>query len=284
MINALIVVYRESFEALLIVGLLYSFLVRRNAHPYAFRAIGAGAVVGLALSALLALGIYKIESEIGGFALEMFQFAMMVLAVVLITQMCIWMRIHARNLKSELESGASKAIDTGHLFSLALLTAIAVGREGSETVIFLYGMLSESVQSGKLGTFIMMSCTGLMLGILTWFAFQKGFSFFKQKTFFTFSSILLFVTAGSMMITISSKIIEFDWIQLGRDQMWDSSWLLTEKSAIGSIFQIITGYRAQPSQFTVFMYASYWIVTLLLFYWASRSPRVPAFSQQKLRN
>lgn len=270
MINALIVVYRESFEALLIVGLLYSFLVRKYASPYAFRAMGAGAVVGLGLSAALALAIYKVESEIGGFALEIFQFSMMVIAVVLITQMCIWMRLHARNLKSELESDASKAMATGHLLSLATLTAIAVGREGSETVIFLYGLLTESAQSGNLWTFALMSTAGLILGVLTWIAFQKGFSFFKQKTFFTFSSILLFITAGSMIISISAKIIEFDWIQFGRSQMWDSSWLIHENSPLGSLLQIITGYKSAPSQFTVLMYFSYWILVLVLFNWASR--------------
>ena len=74
MINALIVVYRESFEALLIVGLLYSFLVRQGASKQAFRAMLLGVIGGVLISALLALGIHMAESEFEGKALDLFQF------------------------------------------------------------------------------------------------------------------------------------------------------------------------------------------------------------------
>jgi high-affinity iron transporter len=273
-INALIVVYRESFEALLIVGLLYSFLVRQGASKQAFRAMLLGVIGGVLISALLALGIHMAESEFEGKALDLFQFGMIVLAVFLITHMCIWMRVHGRTLKSELEQEASKSLQTGKLLSLGGLTAIAVGREGSETVIFLYGLMAESLESGKILPFIGMALGGLFLGFATWFAFQKGFRYFSQKAYFTFSTVLLFITAGSMTMSVASKMIEFDWIPFGREELWDSSWLLSTDSKAGSIIQLITGYQDRPSAFSVGLYAAYWIVALTLFYWAGR--QVPA--------
>lgn len=276
MINALIVVYRESFEALLIVGLLYSFLVRQGASKQAFRAMLLGVIGGVLISALLALGIHMAESEFEGKALDLFQFGMIVLAVFLITHMCIWMRVHGRTLKSELEQEASKSLQTGKLLSLGGLTAIAVGREGSETVIFLYGLMAESLESGKIFPFIGMALGGLFLGFATWFAFQKGFRYFSQKAYFTFSTVLLFITAGSMTMSVASKMIEFDWIPFGREELWDSSWLLSTDSKAGSIIQLITGYQDRPSAFSVGLYAAYWIIALTLFYWAGRQVPAPA--------
>jgi len=278
MINALIVVYRESFEALLIVGLLYSFLMRQGAPKQAFRAMMIGVAGGLVISGLLAAGIHLAESEFEGKALDLFQFAMVALAVVLITHMCVWMRVHGRTLKNELEQEASKSLQTGKLISLCGLTAIAVGREGSETVIFLYGLMAESLQSGNILPFIGMALAGLVLGFITWYAFQKGFRSFSQKAYFTFSTVLLFITAGSMVMTLASKMIEFDWIQFGRDQLWDSSWLLSSDSKLGSVLQLITGYQDRPSAFSMALYGAYWIVALSLFYWAGRQSSGPVRS------
>lgn len=279
MLNALIVVYRESFEALLIVGLLYSFLVRQGASPKAFQVMIFGVLGGLALSGLLAAGLHFAESEFEGKALELFQFGMVVLAVVLITHMCIWMRVHGRTLKSELEQEASRSLQTGKLLSLGLLTAIAVGREGSETVIFLYGLMAESFQAGNTLPFMGMALAGLFLGFVTWYAFQKGFHYFSQRAYFTFSTVLLFVTAGSMVMAIAAKIIEFDWIQFGRAELWDSSWLLSSDSKFGSIMQLLTGYQDRPSAFSISLYALYWIIALSLFYWAGRQASAPVASR-----
>lgn len=278
MINALIVVYRESFEALLIVGLLYSFLMRQKASKQAFRAIIFGVLGGLVISGLLAAGIHMAESEFEGKALDLFQFGMIVLAVVLITHMCVWMRVHGRTLKTELEQEASKSLQAGKLLSLGVLTAIAVGREGSETVIFLYGLMAESLETGKFLPFASMALAGLFLGFITWYAFQKGFRYFSQKAYFTFSTGLLFVTAGSMTMTVAAKMIEFDWVQFGRDELWDSSWLLSSDSKVGSIMHLITGYQERPSAFAVGLYAAYWAVALALFYWAGRQ-QPPAFAK-----
>lgn len=270
MLNALIVVYRESFEALLIVGLLYSFLMRQGASKPAFRAMIFGVIGGLVISALLAVGIHLAESEFEGKALDLFQFGMIVLAVVLITHMCVWMRIHGRTLKNDLEQEASKSLQAGRLLSLGVLTAIAVGREGSETVIFLYGLMAESMQSGNILPFTGMALAGLFLGFVTWYAFQKGFRYFSQRAYFTFSTVLLFITAGSMVMTIAAKMIEFDWVQFGRDELWDSSWLLSSESKLGSVVQLITGYQDRPSAFSISLYVVYWVVALSLFYWAGR--------------
>ncbi|MFN7728377.1 MAG: FTR1 family protein [Bdellovibrio sp.] len=276
MMNALIVVYRESFEALLIVGLLWSFLARQSASKKGYQALLLGTVGGLALSLVLGFFIHRAESEFEGLALEVFQLSMLVLAVELMTHMCIWMRKHARTLKSELEAGAREALTTGRFWSLTLLTIIAVGREGSETVIFLYGLWTESVESGQTGAFVGLALAGLGLGAATWYAFQHGFKAFTQKTYFTVSTFLLFITAGSLVIAIARKVIELGWVTIGTEAAWNSEGVLSDQNPVGSFLSLLTGYHTQPALFVVFAYVAYWAVVVTLYRQAGQVPRVTA--------
>jgi high-affinity iron transporter len=274
MMNALIVVYRESFEALLIVGLLWSFLARQSAGKKGYQALLLGTLGGLLLSFTLGFFIHRAESEFEGLALEVFQLSMLVLAVVLMTHMCIWMCKHARTLKSELEAGAREALTTGRFWSLTLLTMIAVGREGSETVIFLYGLWTESIESGQTGAFVGLSLAGLALGAVTWYAFQHGFKAFTQKTYFAVSTFLLFITAGSLVIAIARKVIELGWINVGTEAVWNSESVLSDQNPLGSFLSLLTGYHTQPALFVVLAYFAYWAVVVTLYRQAGQSPQV----------
>jgi len=265
MYNALIVVYRESFEALLVVGILYSFLVKQNANQKAFRFVFLGILIGLIISAILGYFINIAETEFQGLALEIFQLIMMITAVTLMTHMCIWMRHHGRSIKKEIETQAYQALSNINKFSLVTLTAIAVGREGSETVIFLYSLFSESQAKGEMFFFIVLAIIGLILGAATWYAFQKGFKYFSQRTYFHVSSILLFITSASLIVQITNKLHELRWLPALKQPIWDSSWILNESSGIGSIFSLITGYRSQPTLMVVICYIGYWLLALTLY-------------------
>ena len=70
MLNAFFVMYRESFEAILIVGILYSFIIRQPHAQKAMKYLWVGVLAGVALSALLAWGINAAQSEFEGAALE----------------------------------------------------------------------------------------------------------------------------------------------------------------------------------------------------------------------
>ena len=105
MLNAVFIIWRECFEAVLIIGILYSFLKRQKQSAHALRFLVGGVLSGFALSAFLAYGIQHAETELQGKALDSFQIGMLVLASVLMTQMCIWMKRHSRTIKSELEQG-----------------------------------------------------------------------------------------------------------------------------------------------------------------------------------
>src|SRR4051812_15781160 len=121
MINALFIVWRESFEAVLIVGILYVYLKRQPDSARAMKYMWGGVLGGVILSALLGFAVQAAQTELQGRALEFFQAGTLALAALLMTQMCIWMKRHSRFLKSELETGMGEALSHTKLFGVATL-------------------------------------------------------------------------------------------------------------------------------------------------------------------
>ena len=140
--NAAFIVWRETIEAMLVIGVLHGWLgaqpdwlpdQRRRAMRWlwggAVRRPCAGRIAGADAAGHPGLGRDT--------TLEWFQAVMPLVAAALIFQMVVWMRRHGAGLKRELEAGMSAAAERAHWAGMALLAAIAVGREGAETVIFL---------------------------------------------------------------------------------------------------------------------------------------------------
>jgi high-affinity iron transporter len=141
--NALFIIWRESAEAMLVVGILYAWLKKqpdmKRGMRYLWAGVGAGIGLALALAAVM-LGIAKTLSDEG---LEYFQLAMMLIASGLIVQMVFWMRRHGRTFKRDLEANMQSNAESANWWGLLVVVALAVGRESAETVVFLYGLGSQ---------------------------------------------------------------------------------------------------------------------------------------------
>jgi len=108
--NALFIVWRESTEAMLVVGILYAWLTKHPDARRGMRYLWGGVAAGLGLALTLAAVMLGIARLLSDQALEYFQLAMMVVASGLIVQMVFWMRRHGRTLKRELETQFAKGI------------------------------------------------------------------------------------------------------------------------------------------------------------------------------
>src|SRR5437868_9979351 len=106
--NALFIVWRETAEAMLVVGILYAWLKRRPDAVVGMRYLWGGVAVGAGLALTLALIMLGIAATLSGDGLEYFQIAIMGIAAALIVQMVFWMRKHGRAFKKELESDMAR--------------------------------------------------------------------------------------------------------------------------------------------------------------------------------
>jgi high-affinity iron transporter len=260
MLNALFVVWRESFEAVLIVGILYTYLKKQDPKDIksSLNLMWAGVGAGVLLSMALAFGINFAETELQGQALEYFQNGMLIVACLLMTHMCLWMKIHGRKMKRELESGLSEALTSTKKYEVAVLSALAVAREGSETVIFLYGMTFEASEKGMIPSLVLYSFLGFLLAFVTWIVFNRGLRYFSQRVFFNVTTVFLLLTASSLILNVTRNLIQSETLPTIQDVVWDTSFFLDERSGFGQFISALTGYQSTPALMTVIVFVLYW--------------------------
>lgn len=271
------IVWRESVEALLVVGILYSWLRAspegRRGLPWLWGGVGAGLLLAGAL-ALVLLGISSWLSDQGQ---EWFQALMALAACGLVVQMVVWMRAHGRGLKRELESGASERVGDDHWWGLLALVMIAVAREGSETVVFLYGTVLSSQASGDVGAMALAGAGGFSAALLTFWLLQLGGRIITWRRFFKLTEILLLLLAGALLVSATDRLISLDVLPTLMDPVWDTSWLLGTEGGLGKILADFAGYRAYPALSQLLIWLAYWCVVAWMLRRASLAA-VPAAS------
>lgn len=265
MLNAVFVVWRECFEIVLIIGILYSYLRRQDNFRRSFKFLALGIFAGMILSGILAYAIQHVETELQGNALSYFETGMLTVAALLMTHMCIWMKQHSRTIKKELEQGLLQALSTKHLIGVTLLAMIALAREGTEVVVFFYGMGIEA-KAGGTQTILLSALIGMGLTALTALAFYRGMRIFKPKWFFRVTTVFLLITASSLLLMATRKLIQAEVLPTLSEQLWDTSFLLDERSSVGQVISSITGYQSTPSGMLVLVGSLYWLVTLSLYF------------------
>ena len=146
MIGALIIVFREVVEAGLVVGIV---LAVSQSIPHRLRYIFGGVAAGVCGAGLVAMFTGLIAEAIAGAGQELFNTAVLSLAVVMLTWHNVWMARHSREMTDELHAiGRDIRNGSKPLIALAIVVAVAVLREGSEIVLFLYGIIVSSGSSG----------------------------------------------------------------------------------------------------------------------------------------
>lgn len=260
--NALIVVWRESLEAMLVIGVLLAWIARRPDPAALKRGLWGGVAAGLALAGALGYAAYAAQSEFAGAALERFQLAMVLGAAALILHMVLWMHAHGRGMKRELELQVERAAaSTGAVLGVAAITALAVAREGAETVIFLYGLGMEG--EGAAAQLFGGAAAGFAIAAATAWAMARGAKFLDLRTLFRVSEYLLLIIATALLVAGVDRMIGMDWLPALVDPLWDASAILSDADGAGRFLADFTGYRARPALSALLLWLGYWAVVIV---------------------
>ncbi|MCG1018192.1 MULTISPECIES: FTR1 family protein [Burkholderiaceae] len=260
----LFIVWRESVEALLVVGILHAWLTNGDADarkglPWLWLGVGAGLLAAVGLGAAL-VGFTEVLS---GDAQDYFQTAMVLVACVLIVQMVLWMKRHGRTLKRDMEMSLAESRRNANWWGVAVLAALAIAREGSETVIFLYGL--GFGRSGHVDVMQWLAVLiGLALALLTFYLLQLGGRIFSWRAFFRVTEVMLLFLGAGLFEAGIDKLIDKEIVPTGIDMVWDTSHILDDSSTVGSLVATLTGYRAHPALANVIAYALFWLVVWVL--------------------
>ena len=252
MLAALLIVFREVFEAGLIVGIVMAVtagVVGRG------RWVAAGVVAGVIGACLVAAFTGGLSELFGGSGQEVFNAGILSFAVIMLTWHNVWMARHGRELAAEL-TAAGEAVVAGSksLAALAVVVAIAVLREGSEVVLFLYGV--AAAQGGASWSMALGGGIGLVLGSLVCLATYLGLVTIPARYLFGVTSTLIaFLAAGLAAQAIA--FLQQAAIVTALDQtVWDTSWLLSDSSFLGRALHTLIGYVDQPTAMQLIVYAA----------------------------
>jgi high-affinity iron transporter len=218
------------------------------------------------LSGLLAVLILFAGEAMSGSASEWFQAALALVASLLIVQMVGWMHRHGRTLKHDLQRHADSHLARQGGAGLLLLAMLAVSREGSETVVFLYGAGAQ-LRGPQLGLFAIGGAMGLVLSALTIALLHSSRRFISWQRFFAISEAILLVLGAALLVSgterIGGQLLALDlpevMYSLVGDALWDSSAFLSDSHGLGGFLAGFAGYRATPSGMTLLVLAGYWL-------------------------
>ncbi|UAX02513.1 FTR1 family iron permease [Proteus terrae] len=273
--QVLFVVWRESFEALLVVGIIYAWIKRSPTPQQGMKYLWGGVIFGLFLAVILALSIYGVFSSLEDMWQSLFMITMEILACVLIVQMVYWMNGQGKSLKANIENELTQKTQQQSAWGILLIIAIAIAREGSEVVVFLSSYIMALNTQTALPFFIEV-LIGLVVAAFTLWLFLLTSKVISWRYFFTVTGFLLLFLAVSLLLKaveeIANLLIEMDFElpDFFIYPLWDISHILDDSSVFGNFLVSFFAYRSQPIGLSVVTFILYWVVVALLFKRGSR--------------
>jgi high-affinity iron transporter len=280
MLATAIIVFREVLEASLVVGIV---LAASRGVPHRGAWVGSGVAAGVLGAALVALCADVLATAVNGTGQELFNAAILFIAVAMLGWHNIWMNRHGRELASvAVTLGRAVAGGSRPLYALALVVGIAVLREGSEVVLFLYGVAIAS-GAGGLGM-LPGGLLGLGAGVAIGSLIYLGLLAVPLRRLFTVTSWLILLLAAGMASQGAAFLMQANLLPTLGNEVWNTSSILNENSLLGMLLHVLIGYTAQPAGIQVVFYVATILIIGSLMRLLERQPPTPARPVATLSN
>jgi high-affinity iron transporter len=183
---------------------------------------------------------------------------------------------HARGLSGELRGKVDAAAGASAL-SLVLMAALAVGREGLETALFLWAATQAvSDNNGSTTTPLLGALLGILTAVAMGYAFYKGVLKINLSKFFTWTGAILIVVAGGVLAYGFHDLQEARILPGLRNKAFDISDTLDPTSWLGTLLKGTFNFQPDPTWLQVAAWLVYVVPTLFVFLWRVRTPAAPA--------
>ena len=261
MLATLIIVFREVIEAGLVIGIV---LAATRGVPNRNLWLGAGIMGGMAGACLVAAFADSISNMMEGTGQELFNASVMFIAVLMLTGHNVWMAREGRHIAQQMKTLGEDVIN-GHrsLTALAVVVGVAILREGSEIVLFLYGIAlsgGNTVMSMFFGGAI-----GLALGAAVSALMYFGLLRIPARHLFTVTTFLIALLAAGMASQAIVFLQQAGLVTVFSNVVWDTSALLSDASLTGKALHTLIGYADRPTgiQLIAFVATLMMILTLM---------------------
>lgn len=218
-----------------------------------------GVAAGVAGSVIIAVLFSLFFGGLSGRTEQIFEGITMLLAAVLLTWMIMWM-MKQEHVVRDIESKVGKEVQKEHPFGIMLLAAIAVFREGVETVIFLS---AASIVAEGFNLWI--AVLGILIALVIGYFFFLGIQKIKIKLFFQVTSIILILFAAGLVAYGVHEFQEAGLLPTLVEHVYDINHVLDEKGPVGSVLRSLFGYNGNPSLLEIISYLGYLLLTYGLY-------------------
>ena len=260
MLPSLIIVFREVFEAGLIIGIVMAVTAGVAGRGLW---VAGGVAVGILGACLVAVFAGGLSQLFHGSGQEVLNASILGFAVLMLGWHNIWMARHGRELAAEMRAAGQAVVEgSKSLAALAAVVAIAVLREGSEVVLFLYGV--AAAEGGASASMLIGGGVGLALGALVCFLTYLGLVTIPTRYLFAVTSTLIALLAAGMAAQAIAFLQQADILTALDQTVWDTSWILRDGSFLGRALHTLIGYVDQPTAMQLIVYAATLAIIALL--------------------
>lgn len=269
MLTVTIIVFREILEAALVVGLV---LVGTQGLAGRYRWVSSGLAAGVIGAGMVAVFTSRISQLAQGMGQELFNSAVLLLAAAMLGWHSVWMsrqgKAMARNIK---RVGAEVLAGEKEPYVLAAIVTLAVLREGSEIILFVYGLLTAGGTSAA--DVWVGGSLGLIGGVAMGAALYFGLGRIPTRHVFRVTNWLLILLAAGMSSQAAAFLSQAGYLPDFGHAVWNSNWLVPDHSTVGQVLHALVGYNATPMGIQLVFYAVTLTVLAILTWMANTSPR-----------
>jgi high-affinity iron transporter len=272
MLGTAVIVFREVLEAALIVA-----IVMGASRGVAMRGrwVGAGIALGVCGALVVAAFAGAISDAVEGRGQEIMNASILLAAVVMLGWHNVWMSAHGRKLAGEMARlGHDVSAGVRPLSAVLAVTALAVLREGSETVLFLYSLVASGTQRFEL---LIGGAAGLATGVLLGFLLYRGLLRIPLRHFFSITGWVVLLLAAGLAANAAGYLTQVGLVPSLSPQLWDTSGILRQDGAVGQLLHILIGYNDRPSgiQLVFYVVTLVTILALMRLFGGSTGRRTP---------
>jgi high-affinity iron transporter len=274
-----VVTLREAFEAALILGIVYGYLEKIKARD-GYRYVTWGGALGLLASVGVGIAVTYLSGPLLDVGPDIITVVVIFAAVGLLTWHARWMQQHARFIKGDVQHRIDEARAHNRLWVVGLIAFTGVFREGAETVLFLWGILTQAGAGTGWA-----SLAGGVAGVagaaaLGWAIFRGGRHVSLPRFFSVTTAFIMLLAAGLFSNGVGR--LQGLGILPATEPLWNTSWLLSDRSVAGGFLSGLIGYRSQPTLPEVVAYVAYLVVAWVLLF-ARRTPAPVALTEDPIQ-
>jgi high-affinity iron transporter len=259
MFAAALIVFRESLEAALFVGIVAAATRQLAGRG---RWLSAGVSLGVLGALVMGFAAQHVSDWFDGLGQDVLNIVVLSVALVMLLWHCIWVAAHSREMANDARR-LGQSVQQGQRRPWALLVAVALAvlREGAETVLFVSGAITGTETST--GSVVAAVIVGVALGAAAGLVIYSGLARISPRHLFTTTNVLIAILAGSIGSQLVKSLAQAGFIERWTSPLWDTSQWLSPESAIGTLLHALVGYDARPSAAQL---GSYLAVLALIFF------------------